>query len=223
MKRRIMKKIEEYHAMTNKDADFDGQKLYLSVKQRLIGLQKPFLDTLAAVVDGYGWRGDIFIGTSLCAVATYALYDGIKKNIGPSFKPIVRGMNIFMNKEYHGGVGFYKEAFGFHSILEIAHPKKGRSMYVDSVYGQLGGSFWAGKFLIFESDSLGTYYHTSKDTDALWRIAQWRYPSSKRAVNAKDLYDITSQKDMQVQYFEKSLGLTKTGYDQLVKSTEGNL
>ncbi len=216
-----MKKIEEFHAMSNADGDFDGQKLFLSVKQRFIGLQNPFLDTLVAVAGGHGWSGGIFTGAHLCAVATYALCDGLNGKTDPSFTPIARGMDIFMNTEYRGGVGFYKEAFGFHSILEIVHPDAG-SMYVDAVYGQLDGS-WAGKFLIFEQDSLGVHYSTSKDVGERWKISPWRSPSSKRALAAGDMYDITPQKDMQLQYFEEALGVTKADYARLVKSAEGNI
>lgn len=216
-----MKNIESSKKSGVNEIDFDGQNVFLSIKDRLVGAQNLFLDTLAAVGNPHGYEYGVFTGAKLCAVATYALCDGLKGVIDPVFTLIARGMNIFMNKEYLGGVGFYKEAYGFHSILEIVHPHKG-SVYVDSTYGQLNKA-WAGKFLLSTVHNLGKQYQTSLDEGYPSNIAPWRHASSKRLLTASDFFDITSQKDAQLSYFEKTLGITKSGYDQLVKSARGNL
>ena len=183
--------------------------------------QKPFLATLARVGNGYGWDDGVFTGGQLCAVATYALYDGLKKILDPSFTPIARGMHIFMNKVYRPeSVGFPKDAYGFHSILEIAHPQS-PSLFVDAAHGQLNKS-WVGKFLTFNAEHLGEHYSVSKETGLHWQYAPWR-PGKRHSITTEDLLDITPQKDVQVQYFEKSLGIPKSGYEQLVASLGDNV
>lgn len=211
-----MNKNELHKEIDANSVGFEGQAVFLPIKDQLIRSQKSFLDTLAVIGNRHGYEDGKFTGVKLCAVATYALCDGLKKVVDPMFTLIARGMNIFMNKEYSGGVGFYKDAYGFHSILEIAHPHNG-SIYVDSTYGQLDKA-WVGKLLLSNGYSLGMQYQTSCDVGFPLNNAHWRHASSKRPLLANDLFDITPQKEKQLLYFDKTLGITTSGYDKLVKS-----
>lgn len=209
--------LKEHDHMQN-DAGAEGQTSLLGVQERIMRIQHPFLHALASISGNHGYEGGVFTGAGLCAVAAYALFDGIKAWMDPAFSLGVKGMHIFMNKEYVGGVGLYKEAFGFHSILEVVHPNE-EAIYVDSTHGQLNKA-WAGKFLFSPALALGNWYKT---TDEGGLMLGWRYGNHKRPITAFDLYDVTDQKEKQLAYFEKTLGITRPGFNRLVSSVRGGI
>ncbi len=196
----------------------EGQMPLSGVRERIMRIQHPFLEALTTISSTHGYEGGVFTGAGLCAVATYALFDGLKAWIDPAFSLGVKGMHIFMNKEYVGGVGMYKEAFGFHSILEVAHPDEG-FMYVDPTYGQLN-KVRAGKFLFTLIPTLGDHYKTTDDGGLM---LGWRYGNHMRPITVADLYDVTEQKDKQLLYFEKTLGITRPAFNRLASSVGGGI
>lgn len=202
----------------HKDIGFEGQQSFAGIRERLGRIAHPFLETLSSVVQQRGYEDEVFTGAGLCAVASYALLDGIQMWIPSAYTLAVKGMNIFMNKEYMGGVGMYKEAFGFHSILEMTHPD-GEVMYADSTHGQLNKA-WAGRFLFSTIFSLGDGYTTTDDSGF---FPGWRHKIHMRPITLADLYDVTSQKDVQLSYFEKKLGITRQGYGRLVDAAGGGI
>lgn len=197
---------------------FEGQQIFSGIKERMRRVEHSFLETLSSIATPHGYDGGIFTGAGLCAVASYALLDGIKAWIDPAYSLAVKGMRIFMNKEYAGGVGMYKEVFGFHSILEVTHPIGG-VIYADSTHGQLN-KMWAGKFLYSSIASLGDGYKTTDDSGL---FPGWRYMTHVRPITDADLYDVSEQKDKQLEFFEKTLGIKKVRYDKLVAIAGGGI
>lgn len=214
--KQIEKNVEQYGPAVTPE----NQAVFLPVKERLARITPSFLDALADMSHWDSGKGGRFTGAKLCAVAAYGLHDGLAKWLPAPFGSSAKGMDIFLNTEFRpGSVGFYKEAYGFHSLLDIHHPEAG-SLYVDAVHGALDDSA-IGSFVFMQPHELSAKYHTSSKSGLDWAMAPWRPGSSKRPIVPADLYDITSQKDIQIPYIVGALGLKPDGYEKLVAAAAG--
>lgn len=201
---------EYMHHHEHTDFGLEGQQGFDAIKKNLLRIQKPFLQTLASHGNGHGYQSGVFTGATLCVFTSYALHEGLIARVDPSFSLATNVTNIFMNKIVEGSL-CPKEAFGYHAFVELKHPKHG-TLYVDPTYGQLDKR-WTGKFLFTTPETIGQYYKT---TSLKWFTRGTLPSADKVPLMSSDLRDISSEKNEQLAYLEKDMGITKTGFDKLV-------
>ncbi len=180
-----------------------------NIKAQLVAAQKPFLDTLDTLADTKKGR----IG--LCFLAAYAIGEGLAKTMQSPYSGSVQRMSIYFNKIYVGGLKD-REIFGFHGIFEL---KKGKDslVFIDPTYRQIDDAF-LDKFLIFTPEKLGLCYTTElKPGD------QWKLNVAKKPITKKDLHNISEEKDEYLTYMHETFGISKNGYEALVRIVKGNI
>jgi hypothetical protein len=203
-----MKQIEKLTRSSDLEQNADTD-VFTVLKRQLSAIQHPFLSLLTDITHGKN-------GT--CAVATYALHDGLQNK--PGYRASAKGMEVFMNREYVTGVGgFYKPAYGFHTLL-TAEDANGASVAVDPMYATLNPA-WDGAFLITDVSQLGDYYQTSTDKGVI--PSPWKRESTKTPLLPGHLIDITGQKAQQLVYLKDVFSMSDAGYQALVDLVKGSV
>ncbi len=137
----------------------------------------------------------IFTGSGLCALASYALYDGLKNRVRGIDLDVVQ-IDTNLEGENWDHPAFELEEF-LHQILKAEDEKSETTLFFDSTYRQINHR---SKLTLICSNTEELEHYYKRDWDPSYR------PSTLR------------DKERMLKYFEERWGVTEEKYKKLLRS-----